>query len=244
MSECPREQHLVVCRKYFNETFQLVIASPDGSASVSPPLGVTIADDDAPGANIQIDLTALQQGVGEGAGSVPVSVRIITANGAPTSAAVPLTFSTAPGTAAANADYGSLAGGVTIAAGTASGTVVASAIAIVNDAVDEPLETFTLNISTALPAVSAVPTLTIGIFDDDPGPNGLAAASEGEFAATPPSGETAAGAPTSDKRRGPPRQPGDWTIESPPARGAQPLTWTTDRPSPDAAAAIATKGRQ
>lgn len=207
-----------------NETFQMAISSPDGGATVGAPLAVTIVDDDAPGANIEIDLTLSEQTVNEGAGSVPVSVRVITANGQPTTATVPLNFSTAPGTAAAGADYGHVAGGLPITAGTANGTVIASAIAIVNDAVDEPAETFTLNISTAAPGTSAVPTQTIVIQDDDPGPFGFAASSDGDA-------EAGAGARKTSTPVGRAAPIGEWTRQGPEAPSTQPLTWMTRPPA-------------
>jgi hypothetical protein len=52
--------------------------------------------------------------------------------------------------------------------------VITSALAIANDAVDEPNEWFQLRV-TPSGAASAVPVQGIWIYDDDPGPYGLRA---------------------------------------------------------------------
>jgi hypothetical protein len=162
-----------------NESFTVVIASPDNSAAVGPPPSAVLVDDDAPGANIEIDFTTAQESIGEAAGSVPISIRIITPNGAPTSAPVFLNLWTVQGSAIANVDYQQVASGVPVNTGTVSGTVVTSSLLIGNDTIDEPVETFTVNISTALPGVSAIPTQTVSIIGNDPGPFGLAAGGQG-----------------------------------------------------------------
>jgi YD repeat-containing protein len=165
------------------ETFTLSLAS--SGAAVDPPLVITIVNDDGAAYYAQVDWTTAAQSVWENAGAVWISLVVTTYNGAPTTTAIPITGRTVhewsgANPATPNVDYqalgqaGAAPAALTIAAGTPSGTVITSALAIANDAVDEPNEWFQLRV-TPSGAASAVPVQGIWIYDDDPGPYGLRA---------------------------------------------------------------------
>lgn len=100
---------------------------------------------------------------GEGSGVATVTVSIP----APTPQDVSVTLTTADGTATAPADYTATSTTVVIPAGRVSATV---AVPLVNDALDEADETFTVTLSNPTGGVLGVAQRTVTIVDDDPLP--------------------------------------------------------------------------
>ena len=76
-----------------------------------------------------------------------------------------VSYATVAGTATSGLDYGAASGTFTIPAGTAAGTTYSADIAVVNDAMTEPTETFTVSLSVP-GAVSSGPH-TVSIVNDD-----------------------------------------------------------------------------
>ena len=119
----------------------------------------TIADDDeAP------KLTIAHASLSEGAGVMKFAVSLDPASGH----TVTVRYATADGTATAGADYEAESGTLTFGAGSTQHTV---AVPIVNDALDEPDEQFTVTLSAAVHAMLAGGRTTTGtIADDDEAP--------------------------------------------------------------------------
>jgi hypothetical protein len=84
------------------------------------------------------------------------------------SSTVTVSYATANGTAAAGSDYTAASGSLTFAAGETFKTI---AIPIVGDTVDEPNETFVVNLSNPTNASLADGQATVTIVDDDPTPS-------------------------------------------------------------------------
>jgi hypothetical protein len=87
------------------------------------------------------------------------------AGGTPTTRPVTVSYATVAGTATSGLDYGAASGTFTIPAGTAAGTTYSADIAVVNDAMTEPTETFTVSLS--VPGASASGPHTVSIVNDD-----------------------------------------------------------------------------
>ncbi|MEV4759180.1 Calx-beta domain-containing protein [Micromonospora sp. NPDC049559] len=98
--------------------------------------------------------------VNEGAGSATFTV---TRTG-PTDTAVSAAYATANGTAVAPADYATTGGTVSLAPGQTTKTVT---VPVVDDAVDEPDETFTVRLSAPVGAALTDPTGVGTIVDND-----------------------------------------------------------------------------
>ena len=114
--------------------------------------------------------------VGEGvaSGKAAVGVRVTTADGLVLPQPVTVQW-TAPGlgTATPGVDYTSGPGSLTFPAGAASGTVVDVEIAVANDALYEPVETFQVQLTGVPPQVAVLGgqvTHTVSILDNDPAP--------------------------------------------------------------------------
>jgi hypothetical protein len=103
----------------------------------------------------------------EGIGSIPVGVRVSTSSGVAIPCAVSVNYGSANGTAVAPADYASISGTLSFAAGTPSGTVQNILLPIVQDALDEDDETVTLTMSSASGAQLGQALHTVTIADDD-----------------------------------------------------------------------------
>jgi hypothetical protein len=82
---------------------------------------------------------------------------------------VTVSFATADGTATAGADYTATSGKVTIAKGKTSGRIK---VHIIDDNIDEPTETFAVNLSHPKGATLKTKSVTGRIFDDDVAPVG------------------------------------------------------------------------
>jgi hypothetical protein len=118
-----------------------------------------------------VSLTAATTTVSEGAGSITVSVRVTTSDGAPTGSAATVNYATADGTALAGSDYTTRTGTLTVPAGTASGALLTvTAVPILDDAVVEGNQSFSIALSAFTNVVSGPITVeTITITDNEAG---------------------------------------------------------------------------
>jgi hypothetical protein len=109
---------------------------------------------------------------GESAGSAAIDVTITTPDGQPSLGASTVDFATADGTATAGADYGSTSGTLSFPAGTPNGTVRTINVPILDDALDEADETFTVALTNPVGGdLGTIATHTVTIVDDDPSPS-------------------------------------------------------------------------
>src|SRR5262249_36073222 len=116
-----------------------------------------------------VAMVASSASVNEHAGTVTISVRLTTPNGGALGCPVTVSYATSAGTATAGADYTQTTGNITFATGAASGSTQSFTIPILNDAIDEPNETFSVGLSSAAGATVAPPSATtVTIVDDDP----------------------------------------------------------------------------
>ena len=144
-----------------DEAFTLVLESADAAVVVGGDLQAqaTITDDDPP------VVVVGDVSVGEGAGAAVFAVSLAAGSGP----AVSLDYRTGDGTAVAPGDYGHVSGSIVVAPG---GSAVSVSVSIVDDAVYESDEAFTLVLESADAAVvvggdlQAQATIT----DDDPEP--------------------------------------------------------------------------
>jgi hypothetical protein len=137
------------------ESFRLVLAGPevvDGEGIA------TIVDDDPPPAVGASDAAAATEG---GTASFAITLA------APSGRDVSVAFATANGSATAGQDYAATSGRLTIPAGATAATVP---VALLQDAADEPAETFELRLSAPGAATLGRAAATGTVLDDDPGP--------------------------------------------------------------------------
>jgi hypothetical protein len=118
-----------------------------------------------------VALTATTLSVNESAGNAVVGVQLTTPGGVALGCPVSVSYTTASGTALASVDFTPVAGTLQFIAGSPSGSTQNITVPIVNDALDEDDETFSVTLSSVfggalLGAASAVVT----IVDDDPTP--------------------------------------------------------------------------
>ena len=146
-----------------SKSFSVILGSPanaviqDGTAT-----GLIVDNDPIPAVTID-DVTATEHDSGSAAASV--TVRLSRAS----DQVVTVSYATADGTATSPADYTAASGTVTFAPGETTKTI---AVSIVGDAVDEPDETFTVNLSSPGNATIVDGQAIVTIADDDPpGPN-------------------------------------------------------------------------
>ena len=118
----------------FAETFTVTLTDPSNAAIADGTATVTIVDNDVP------VLSIADAAVGEGDGSVTLT---ITADIAPV-VDVTVNFATADGTAVASLDYVATTGTATIAAGQTTATFN---VAVIDDSVSDPAETFEVRLS-------------------------------------------------------------------------------------------------
>jgi hypothetical protein len=129
-----------------NETF-LVNLSGAVNAPIADGQGVgTIVDDDPPPA-ISVGNATVTEGNAGSTGAV-FNVTLSGPSGFPVSAS----YATADGTATAGADYGSQVGTVSFAPGVTAGTI---GVAVLGDRVNEPDETFLVNLGSPVNATIA-----------------------------------------------------------------------------------------
>lgn len=174
-----------------DERFVLAIGGPEvrdaqGSA--------TIVDDDPPPALSVADAPA----VGERGGPAPFVLTLSAVSGRDVSVA----FATGGGSATAGSDYAARGGRIAIAAGATTATI---GVPVIDDALDEPAETFGIGLSAPAGASLARGQALATIVDDDEPP------------AAPPAG-------------GPPAGGGGPAGARPPATGSSPATGGDGRP--------------
>ena len=115
-----------------------------------------------------VSFSAATSSRAENLGPAPVVVAITTSNGLPTTAPATVQYATSNGTATAGSDYTSTSGTLTFPTATPSGTTQTINVPLINDAVVEPSETFTVGLSSPSGAtLGAITTHTVTITDDD-----------------------------------------------------------------------------
>jgi YD repeat-containing protein len=118
-----------------------------------------------------VALASATASVGEGAGPVAATVVLATSDGSPLVCPVTVAWATSNGTAVAGADYTASSGTVSFGAGSASGSTRAISVPVLDDALDEPDETFTITLSGPSGAsLGAVIAQTVTIVDNDAPP--------------------------------------------------------------------------
>ena len=139
-----------------DETFTIALSNPANATLDEAEATGTIADNDAAPA-----LTIADAEAAEGDREISFAVTI----GAVSSFAITVDWTTADGTATADADYTAAEGSLTFAPGQTEATI---AVVVFNDALDEGDETFTIALSNLTNATIANDTATGTITDDDP----------------------------------------------------------------------------
>jgi hypothetical protein len=135
-----------------NESFRLAVSG----AEVTDGTGIgTIVDDDPPPAVRVADAADATEG---GTASFAVDLS------APSGRDVTVAFATADGSATAGQDYTARSGRLTIPAGSTSAAVP---VALLDDGVDEPSESFELRLSAPVAATLGRAAATATILDDD-----------------------------------------------------------------------------
>jgi hypothetical protein len=142
-----------------DETFNLTISAPSNVALGDAQGVVTIDDDDGPA--VATTPAAVTEGSG---GSSPLQFNLGLSASSPQTVVV--SYETSNGTATAGQDFTTAAGTVTFPPGTTS---VPVAVALIDDSLDEPNETFNLNLSTPVDATLGVESVVGRILDDDGG---------------------------------------------------------------------------
>ena len=141
-----------------DETFVVNLSSPVG-AQIADTQGIATIRDDDP----QPAVSVTDASIAEGASGTK-SLNFVVKLSAPSGRSVTVSYATANGTAAAGSDYAAKSGTVTFNAGSTSQTV---SIAVNGDALAEPDETLTLNLTGASGATIADNQAVGTILDDD-----------------------------------------------------------------------------
>src|SRR5262249_39912660 len=132
------------------------------SATIQDAQGVgTITNDDASPALAVNDVTVTEGD--SGATNAVFTVSLVGATELPAT----VSFATADATAIAGSDYTSATGTLSFAPGTATQLVT---VAVLGDTLDEPNETFSVNLSAPTSATIADPQAVGTILDNDPAP--------------------------------------------------------------------------
>ncbi|MFK8009523.1 MAG: peroxidase family protein [Saprospiraceae bacterium] len=144
------------------ESFVVNLTNPSG-ANIGDTQGtVTINDNDAPGLpSVSINNVT----VDEDGGNANFTVTLST----PSTTPVTVSYATANGTAMTPDDYATSTGTVTFQAGMTSATIL---IPVTDDIVDEPTESFVVNLTNPSGATIATPQGTATINDNDNAPGG------------------------------------------------------------------------
>ena len=152
------------------ETFTVNLSAPVNATIGDAQAVGTIYDNEGPPALVVLDGSAT-----ESAG--PVSLSVIMTSGSVTTQTVD--YATSDGSATAGSDYTATSGTLTFTSGQTSKTIP---VPLIDDALNEADETFTLTLSNATVALTDA-TATGTIFDDDPEPSvSIADASASEAA--------------------------------------------------------------
>jgi hypothetical protein len=152
-----------------DESFTVILSNPGGGAVLGTPSveSVTITNDDAPNGDLGLTVNSLT--VTEGA---PAVLQVTRTNGS--GGPVQIDYATSNQTATAPEDSTAASGTLTWAAGDSAPKTIT--VTTVDDAVDEPTETFTVTLSNPAGGAHAGITLaTVSITDNDVGPTGTLA---------------------------------------------------------------------
>jgi hypothetical protein len=144
-----------------NETFFVNLSNPV-NATIADGVGMGTINDDDPTPSLSIDDVS----VTEGDGSTATATFTVTL-GAASGQTVSVSYGTADGTAVVGVDYTAAAGAVTFAPGTVTQTLTVS---VLGDLLDEPSETFFVNLTNPVNATIADGQGVGTILDNDPGP--------------------------------------------------------------------------
>jgi uncharacterized repeat protein (TIGR01451 family) len=142
-----------------DETFTVTLSNPVSGGIADGQATGTIINDDAPPALNVAGVTNF-----ETAGTFPFTVTLSAVSGLDAS----VSYSTSDGTAAAGSDYTSTSGSLTIPAGSATGVI---SVTVLDDALPESTETFTLTLSSPVSATIGTGTAVGTIIDDENPPN-------------------------------------------------------------------------
>jgi hypothetical protein len=149
------------------QTFSVALSAPTGGAGIGATnaQAITIVDNDVVPSGGTLQFTVATQTVNEGAGSATVTVSRV-GGGA---GAVSVAYATAPGSAGSPADFAATAGVLNWADGDTSNK--SFTVPIVDDAVSEGSELFTVSLTDNNPADTAVlgvtDSQTVAIADND-----------------------------------------------------------------------------
>ena len=141
-----------------DETFVVNLSSPNGLSIADGQAVGTILDDDPPPAMSVSNATAPEGSCAPSSAVFDVSLS------APSGRSVTVSYATADGTAAAGGDYAPISGTLTLAQGA---TLQPVGVPIIDDFLDEPAETFTLDLSLPVNATLADAQGLGTILDDD-----------------------------------------------------------------------------
>jgi hypothetical protein len=142
-----------------NETFTVALSSPvNATLGTSTGIGTITDDDGAPSLAIS-DVTVTEGNTGTVNAVFTVTLSAVSGQ------TVTVNYATANGTASSSSDYTSRSGTLTFPAGTTTQTVT---VPVVGDTLDEPNETFVVNLSNATNATIADSQGVGTIVDDDP----------------------------------------------------------------------------
>ncbi|OWY24595.1 T9SS C-terminal target domain-containing protein [Sphingobacteriales bacterium UPWRP_1] len=140
------------------ETFTVNLTNPTNATIADPQGVVTILDNDvAPQPTLTINDITVTEGVNPTA-TLQICTSVIS------SSAITVTYTTSNGTANAGSDYTATMAVATIPAGQ---TCVTITIPIINDNINEPTETFTVNLTNPTNATIADPQGVVTILDND-----------------------------------------------------------------------------
>lgn len=142
-----------------DETFRLNLSAPVGATVAIGQSVATIDDDDGPRVAV-----AEATGTEGNAGTSPLPFAFSLSAASPQTVVV--TFQTSDGTAAAGSDYTAVSGTITFPPGA---TVSSVDVPVNGDLIDEPNETFYLNLSSPVDATLAADAALGRIADDDGG---------------------------------------------------------------------------
>ena len=142
-----------------DETFTVELSNAEGGTLVDASGLGTILDNDPPPAVSIAGVTVTEGATGE----VVEAIFTVTLS-APSGFDVTVDYLSADSTAIDGLDYQAVAGSLIIPAGSQTATV---AVPVLGDAIDEPDETFTVQLTGVVHGVLAVPVATGTILDDD-----------------------------------------------------------------------------
>ena len=143
-----------------DEAFTVSLSNPVGATIARGLATVTILDDDKP----QVSVSSVSVTEGNVAKNVVVTATLSAAS----TQQITVSYATADGTALAGSDYVAQSGLLTFAPGTTSRTIT---ISVLGDLINEPTETFLVNLSSPVNATIGTGQAIVTIVDNDPVPS-------------------------------------------------------------------------